>query len=598
MNELKYPFNSKYILKYRRAIKRTLLENNTQRIKIRIAVLGGSTTSDVVSSLELFLLDSGFEPIFYQSEYNRFWEDAVFGNDELTKFQPDLFYIHTTHRNINFPDKLLTGDEINSAVDAEFSRFKQMWVSLAEKFACPIIQNNFELPLFRHFGNADCSNVNGKAYFISRMNLLTADFSQHNNGFYINDINYLSSCIGLEKWYDCDAWYMYKYAMRLDVIPELSYSIASIIKSIYGKTKKVLALDFDNTLWGGVIGDIGQAGIELGQETPVAQSFSDFQEFLKGYTKLGILLTGVSKNDEENAIEGLRHPNSLLHPEDFAGIKANWERKDINIAALADELNLLTESFVFVDDNPAECHIVSSQLPNTEVIKFESVSEAMYTLSRSGYFEVTHLSDDDLKRNSMYRANRERTEQAAAFSDYSDYLRSLKMQAIIADFEPIELNRITQLTNKSNQFNLTTRRYTAEQIEEVFLDKSYVRLCGKLRDRFGDNGIVSVLIGKISDDTLNIELWLMSCRVLKRNMEFAMLDTLVERCKSSGISTVIGNYCRTPKNGMVADLYEKFGFTKLSDNFNGDTAWKLNISEYNLLNDTIHVNEKEITYNE
>ncbi|MDE5619309.1 MAG: HAD-IIIC family phosphatase [Ruminococcus sp.] len=598
MKELIFPFESKTILRKRRAIKKQLLADGSARIKKKIAVLGGSTTDDVVSAMELFLLNFGIEPEFYQSEYNKFYEDAVFGSPELDSFSPDIIYIHTTSRNLTMlPESPSESPEqIQERLDGQFEYFKQMWINLVKKFSCPIIQNNFELPLFRHSGNYDGWGYSGTGAFINRMNVMFSDYARNNNGFYINDINYLSSVIGLTKWHDPDAWFLYKYAVRAEVIPDLAYSVACIIKSVYGKNQKVIDLDLDNTLWGGVIGDDGQEGIEIGPETAVGQSFSEFQTFLKGYKNYGVLLAVCSKNDEENALLGLNHPSSVLRPDDFVSVKANWDNKDHNIEQSANEIGLLAESFVFVDDNPAECAIVEAQLPNVSVVNITSVSDAMYQLSRSGFFEITSLSKDDLHRSEMYAANARRTAQQKSFTNYTDYLLSLNMKAGITDFLPVYLQRITQLTNKSNQFNVTTRRYSGSEMAEVAKSPDHIRLCGQLSDKFGDNGVVSVVIGRCENTTLHIELWLMSCRVLKRDMELAMLDELVKKCRERGIDKIMGYYYRTPKNNMVSELFGSFGFTPESKNENGDSVWSLDITSYTNKNHVIKVNEKEFSH--
>lgn len=592
MKELCYPFDGKYIRKNRKKIKKQLLADGSVRIRKKIAVLGGSTADDVVFALELFLLNSGIEPEFYISEYNKFYEDAVFGSPELDSFSPDIIYIHTTSRNLTMlPDNTTEAPEqIEERLNAQFELFKQVWIKLVQKFSCPIIQNNFELPLCRQSGNYDGWGYYGKSAFISRLNVMLSDYARKNNGFYINDISYLSAACGLEKWHDAEAWYLYKYAMSLDVIPDLAYSIACIVKSIYGKNKKVIDLDLDNTLWGGVIGDDGQEGIEIGQETALGQSYSEFQSFIKEYKNYGVLLAVCSKNEEENALLGLKHPETILKTNDFVCIKANWDSKDRNIEQSATELNLLPESFVFVDDNPAECAIVESQLPSVSVINLTSVGDAMYKLSRSGFFEITSISADDLKRNEMYAANAMRAAQQKSFESYEDYLLSLDMKAVIEDFKPVYLQRITQLTNKSNQFNLTTKRYSDKDMEAVCASTEHIRLYGKLEDKFGDNGIVSVVIGKCQGDTLHVELWLMSCRVLKRDMELAMLDELAAQCKQRGISRIIGYYYKTPKNNMVSELYGTFGFELVEKSDNGDSVWSLDISDYENKNHVIKIN--------
>ncbi len=595
MKELCFPFDSQKILRRRPALKKQLLSDGTVRIKKKIAVLGGSTTDHIVATLELFLLNFGIEPDFYQSEYNKFYEDAVFGNPELESFAPDVIYIHTTSRNLTrLPaSPSIKHEQIENDLNEQFAYFRQVWESLMEQFNCPVIQNNFELPLFRHTGSYDCWGNTGHSAFIERLNVMLSDYARSVKGLYIHDINYLSAVCGLTNWHDTEAWYLYKYAMSTSVIPDLAYSLACIIKSLYGKNHKVIDLDLDNTIWGGVIGDDGQDGIEIGPETAVGQSFSEFQSFIRGYKDYGVLLAICSKNDEKNALSGLEHPSSVLKKTDFVSIKANWEPKDRNIAESANELNLGTDSFIFIDDNPAECAIVEGQLPMVQTINLSTVHDAMYKLTRGGYFEVTSVSDDDLRRSEMYAANVQRATQMKSFGSYEDYLTSLEINAVISGFKPVYIQRITQLTNKSNQFNLTTRRYTENEIQEVSQSSDHICLCGKLIDKFGDNGIVSVVIGRIESDTLHMELWLMSCRVLKRDMEFAMLDELVRYAKNKSIRTIKGYYYRTPKNSMVAELYGTLGFTPDEKHENGDSVWYLDLEGYKNKNKVIKILEKE-----
>ncbi len=598
MKELDYPFDSEYILKKRRSIKKQLLADGSQRIKKNIAVLGGSTTNDIISMLELFLLNYGIEPSFYQSEFGQYWQDAMFGNPELDGFKPDFIFIHTTNRNITeFNEGCMTASaaETDEALERQYSHFSRMWDNLFEKFHCPIIQNNMELPFYRLLGNKDSSDIHGKSNFISRLNMKFYEYAQTHENFFIHDINYLSASYGLEKWSQPFYWYMYKYALSVSAIPEFSYNLANIIKSILGKNKKAFALDLDNTLWGGVIGDDGQEGIEIGNETSMSQAYSEFQKYIKAHKNLGVILSVCSKNDEENAILGLKHPDSILSPDDFISIKANWNTKDSNISEIASDINILTDSIVFIDDNPAEREIVKSQLPGVLAPDIKNVESYIQIIDKAGYFEVTSFSEDDIKRNEMYKKNAERAVQQKQFSNYNDYLKSLEMVAVIDDFDPIYLQRIVQLTNKSNQFNLTTKRYTQAEMEEVFHSDNYIRLYGKLTDKFGDNGVVSVVIGKKENSSLHIDLWLMSCRVLKRDMEFAMLDELVKECLKNNISEIFGYYYKTAKNNMVKDLFASFGFEKINAAENGDSVWKLNTADYTPSNHVIKVIKNNLT---
>lgn len=579
MKELEYPFDVNLIFEKKKKLKRTLLCNSDFFLEKNIAILGGSTTGEIKNILELFLINYGIKPSFYESEYNKYYEDAVFPNPQLEEFKPDIIYIHTTNRNIQrFP--VIADDEksVDLLLEQEVLKYESIWEKLAEKYHCSIIQNNFEMPLYRLMGNKDASDIHGAVNFLTRLNMRFYEYAQTHDNFYICDINYISADYGLKEWADPFYFYLYKYALNIKAIPYLAFNVANIIKSILGKNKKGFVLDLDNTLWGGIIGEDGVDNIKLGPEEAGGQVYLEFQRYIKAHKQLGVLLCIDSKNDYENALEGLRHTNSELSPEDFAEIRANWEAKDKNFEDIAKTLDILPESLVFIDDNPAERYIVREQIPGAAVPEIEESHQYIKNIDRNGYFEVTTLSKDDCMRNEMYRENAERKQFQALFSDYGGYLASLDMKAEIKEFEPVYMARISQLTNKSNQFNLTTKRYTQAEIEKLAADKEYITLYGKLEDRFGDNGVVSVIIGHKNSEICNIELWLMSCRVLKRDMEYAMMDKLVHKCKECGIKEIHGFYYPTAKNLMVKEFYSQLGFEKVADD-NGSTEWAYRIPD-------------------
>ncbi len=594
MKELEYPFDPEWILKKKKALKRELLQNTQQTfLEKKIAILGGSTTRDIRDILELFLLNYGIRPCFYESEYNQYYADGMFPNPALEEFHPDILYIHTSNRNIEqYPSLEDDRTLVTQKLQAEYERFRALWEHLHAVYGCPVIQNNFEPPLYRLLGNRDASDHRGRWNYIQRLNQMFYEYADTHQDFYIHDICYEAADYGLERWSDPFYWNMYKYAMCVPAIPYTAFQLARIIKSIFGRNKKVLNLDLDNTLWGGVIGDDGPENIEIGQETSLGQTYAEFQDYLKQHKKLGVLLSVNSKNNEETALSGLERADSVLKREDFVAFRANWEPKSHNLYATAEELKLLPESFVFVDDNPAEREIVRQEVPGAAVPEITKVEEYIRVLDRSGFFEVTNFSEDDLKRNEMYLANEQRNRMQKNFVDYGDYLRSLEMKAQIGAFDPAYFSRIAQLTNKSNQFNLTTHRYSQSEIEQIAADPQYLTLCGRLEDKFGDNGVVSIVIGRKEKDVLHIELWLMSCRVLKRGMEYAMMDTLVKQCRDYGIRQIYGYFYPTAKNAMVKDFYALQGFEKLEEDADGNAKWSFRIPEqYTLKNQVITVME-------
>ena len=576
-----YPLDTEQLLRKKRRIRRELLAQNPHPLHKKIAILGGSTTNEVADQLGLFLLNYGIEAEFYQSEYGQYWQDAMFGTPELDEFKPDVIYIHTNWRNVeHFPTTADTPAQVDELLEAEYTRFETMWQALAQKFGCPVIQNNFDRPNYRLMGNRDVWDVRGRTNFLSRLNQKFYAYAFAHEDFYINDLDYLASDYGLTAWGDAFFWHMYKYAMCLDAIPSLANSLANIIKSLYGRNKKALVLDLDNTLWGGVVGDDGVDGIAVGPEVPEGQVYAEFQSYCKALKSIGVVLAVDSKNDEENALAGLNHPDGVLRPDDFVAIKANWDPKDQNLKAIADELNLGADSFVFADDNPAERAIVAAQVPGVETPVLDGAENYIKTLDHGGYFEVTTLSGEDLKKTELYHANAQRRRAQAAFADYGAYLDSLEMTATIRGFEPLYIQRIAQLTNKSNQFNLTTLRCSEDDIRGMAENPAWLCLYGKLVDKFGDNGVVTVVAGQSEGETLHLRLWLMSCRVLKRGMEDAMMDAVVADAAARGIKTIRGYYYPTAKNGMVKEFYAGMGFAKTAEDADGNTTWELAVEGY------------------
>ena len=589
MTHLEYPLDVNKILRKKKSIKKDLLINGNF-IEKNIAILGGSTTSEIKNILDLFLLKNGIKPKFYESEYNKYYEDALFGSDELDEFSPDIIYIHTTNQNIiKYPESKDTSEDMATLLSNEIQKYKSIWNSLS-KFDCAIIQNNFDYTEDRSLGNLDCYDIHGKTYFINKLNDEFSFNAREIKNLYINDINYLSSYIGLRHWFDRTLWYQAKYAVSMESIPELAFNISKIITSVCGKSKKCLVLDLDNTCWGGVIGDDGLDRIHIGTETAVAESYTVFQKYTKELKDRGITLAICSKNDFENAKEGFKHPESILKFDDFTSFKANWNPKNHNILDIAKSINIGIDSLVFIDDNPVERGIVLSQVPSVSVPDVGSdVIEFMAHIDRNGYFEPISLSNDDMNRAQYYKNNKKRANNQTTFLSYDEFLVSLDMTAEIKSFSSVYLERITQLTNKTNQFNLTTKRYTTGEINTIAASNEYIKIYGKLTDKYGNNGLIAISIGRVENKSCHLDLWLMSCRALKRDMEFAMLDELVSKCKDQNVFEIIGYYYKSAKNSMVSDLYEKFGFNLLKKNDEG-TVWKLNILNYKNKNKTIKVN--------
>ncbi len=536
--------------------------------------------------------------MFYQSEYGRYYEDAVQDPQAVIDFKPDLVVIHTSYLNIrNFPPVGCSETEFNEHVEAEVRTRVEMWDSLEQNLGCQIVQNNFECPPYAALGNLDAAAFGGRTRFVMQLNVALAQEASHRPTVILQDAWSLCARVGLYKWFDWNRYWNYKLLLTPEANLEVARSLAAIIRALYGKSRKVLVLDLDNTLWGGVIGDDGVDRIQIGRETPVAESYTAFQEYCLSLRNRGVLLAVCSKNTESIARSGFEHPSSVLRLEHFSAFKANWEPKHENIQKIADELNLGVDSFVFVDDNPAERMIVQSQLPQVAVPDVGTeVSQFAEFIDRGRYFEAVSLSGEDLQRAALYADNSRRVEQQQKFANYGEYLDSLEMTAEIDGFALVYLERIAQLTNKTNQFNLTTKRYTLAEIEAIARDADCIALYGRLRDRFGDNGLISIVVGcRDHGDELHMDLWLMSCRVLKRDMEVAMLDALADRAQAAGVKAIVGYYLPTVKNGMVEDFYRKLGFEPYEGSQRtlppNATAWRLDLAGYKRKNKHIHVME-------
>ncbi len=580
---LTVPFDNSVLLRKQQKLKRELrARDDVSYIDKRVAVLGGSTTSIIKDQLELFLLANGIWPSFYESEYNKYYEDAVFPCPALDEFRPEIIILFTS--SVNIVNRPALGDDeaaVREKLIAEMRRFETVWAALLSRYEAIIIQNNMELPVESSLGNLEAVLPIGIRRYIGALNERFADYAAAQEGFYLHDLAALAARIGLERWHSPFQYHAYKFAMNYDVMPDVAKSLANIILALLGKTKKCLVLDLDNTLWGGVVGDDGVCGLALGHETAEGEAYLAFQSYIKRLKDRGVLLAVCSKNEEDAARSGFSHPDSVLRLKDFVAFKANWKPKDVNIREIAKELNIGLDSLVFVDDNPAERQLVRDSLPEVVVPEIDSrdICAAIRIVEEAGWFEPIAISADDLRRSDIYRENRGRQVLKESATSYEEYLASLDMKAEIAPFREIYYDRIAQLTNKTNQFNLTTKRMTLADIRQIAKSEEHIALYGRLTDKFGDNGLVSVVVGEKRGKEIHLILWLMSCRVLGRGMEQAMLDAVVENAAKAGMKTVVGYYFPTAKNKMVADFYRDFGFTVREENDSG-MVWEMQVAGY------------------
>jgi FkbH-like protein len=397
----------------------------------------------------------------------------------------------------------------------------------------------------------------------------------------ILDVNALASLVGHAAWSAGRYWYAAKYPFATAMIPLYADNIMRIIAAQMGRSRRVLVLDLDNTMWGGIVGDDGIEGLALGNGSALGEAHSALQRMALSLKERGIILCVSSKNDEAIALDAFRnHPEMILKEEDIVAFRVNWEDKAANIKTIADAIDLGLDSFVFLDDNPAERKRVRDALSSVAVPELpEDPSHWLAVFQTAGYFEQAGFSKEDQLRAGFYKSNALRAAQMERIGDHDEYLRSLGMTLSIAPFDNTGRKRIAQLISKSNQFNLTTRRYSETEIAAMQSNSDVFTLQARLEDIFGDNGMISAVICRQAGPCWEVDTWIMSCRVLGRRVEETLLQYLVEQARLRGITEIIGRYIPTAKNGLVRDHFSRLGFVQI-DSRNEETTWRLSISSY------------------
>jgi FkbH-like protein len=453
----------------------------------------------------------------------------------------------------------------------ELEKWTTLWRSARQRCKARIVQHNFAIPPEQPFGHLG-ARLEGSRYAMTQaLNLRLGAAAGEDAA--IVDCERLSAMIGKLRWFDSKYWHLAKQAVSLEALPLLARHTAAVIAASLGLSKKCIVLDLDNTLWGGVIGEDGLAGIKLGG-SPAGEAHVAFQEHLLKLKDKGLLLAVCSKNNDADAKEPfLKHPEMRIKLDDIACFMANWETKPRNLRQIASTLNIGIDSLVFVDDNPAERTIVRQLVPEVEVITLPAdPSGYIRALESCLLLETPSFTEEDRLRTAQYRGRAAIAELEASAASIEEFYRSLAMSAVVKPFDSIDLPRIAQLLGKTNQFNLTTRRHGVPQLQAFMANPDCVHLSLRLRDRFADHGLVSLAIALKRDDALDIETWLMSCRVIGRTVEAELLKHLCLHAQRLGCHKLTGTYIPTAKNGMVKDIYARFGFDKTGDD-NGVTRW-------------------------
>ncbi len=541
---------------------------------IKLAFLGSSTLSHLLPGIRLGGLRRGFLFDIYVGPYGLYRQELSDPNSALYRFRPDVVCFA-------FDAQHLAGGE-NASVEAAMANLRQCWQLAQGSLGCRAVLQQTLLPRFPTLlGNNETRLPTSPAAIVSQINQeIRANAAKE--GVHLLSVDTWAAEDGLANWFDSSLWYQAKEEIHPRASVLYGDQVGRLIAALWGRSSKCLVLDLDNTLWGGVIGDDGLEGIVLGQGSPAGEAFVAFQRYAKQLSERGVILAICSKNDEANALEPFeKHPEMVLRRQDIACYVANWTDKAANIRAIAERLNIGLDSLVFVDDNPAERRLVRSELPMVSVPELpEDPAEYARTLADAGYFEAVDLTAEDRERTELYRANALREAAKSSSTDIGAFLDGLHMELHANSFDTPGLKRIAQLVNKTNQFNLTTKRYTEADVLGIMANENAATMQLRLTDIHGDNGVIGLVVGYKRGDALEIDTWLMSCRVLGRGVEEATLNLLVERATEMGCNTLLGEYRPTAKNGMVREHYRQLGFTLVEDAGDGITRWELPLTAF------------------
>ena len=532
--------------------------------KVRLAVLGSSTLAHLLPAIRVAGLRRGIWIDAYENDYGQYLQELSDSGSALHDFQPTavLLALDAYHMTAGVTAGM-DAEAAEAALEEMKGRIAEAWRLARDAFRCPVMQQAIlpvHLPLL---GNNEHRLPGSRAWFLTRLNQAIRAMAEP-EGVDILAVDDRAARDGIGKWHDPALWHRSKQEVTPTAAPLYGDLAARWLAAKQGRSFKCLVMDLDNTLWGGVIGDDGLEGIALGQGSPLGEAYAAFQDYARELSRRGVILAVCSKNDEANALEPFeKHPDMVLKRGDIASFVANWQNKADNIRAIAQELNIGLDALCFIDDNPFERNLVRRELPMVAVPEVsDDPTGYPLALADGGYFEGLAVTGEDRERTSQYQGNKAREALKAAVTDLPSYLRGLEMQLISKPFDMIGLQRIVQLINKSNQFNLTTRRYTDGDVVAVMADPDAFGLQLRLTDRFGDNGIIAIVIGRLlPDKDLYIDTWLMSCRVLGRQVEPTTLNLIAQEALKLGAKRLVGEYIPTRKNGMVKDHYSRLGFT-------------------------------------
>jgi FkbH-like protein len=544
------------------------------RRRVRAWLCGTYTVAQLAPLLRLCALRQGIWLDLGEGGYDQHSQEILDDASPLYAHDPEVVIIATHADALALPALSETPAEV---VSQETSRWVAQWRALSER-GIRVVMHNFAEPADSALGHLAARLCGSREAMLAAINRGLGEAA--GPGVSLVDCERLSGAVGKRRWFDPRYWRTSKLAVSLDAHPALARHTVAVLAAALGLSRKCVVVDLDNTLWGGVVGEDGVDRLRLGAGDPVGEAFCAFQGYLKDLKARGVLLAACSKNERRDAEDVFRkRPEMVLSLEDFAAFVANWEPKDRNIRRIAQTLNLGLDALAFVDDNPAERGLVRESLPEVEVVPMPAdPCYFVQAVADSLLFEAASVTAEDAARTETYRANAAASALRESATTLEDYLRSLAMQAVVAPIEESSLPRAAQLIGKTNQFNLTGRRHSEARLRQLIAEPGSLHFTLRLRDRFADHGLVGLIIGRRSGEELEIDSFLLSCRVIGRNAEAVLLDALRRAAQAAGYPRLRGVFTPSARNAQVADLYPRFGFVQGPADAEA-TTWRFDLGE-------------------
>jgi FkbH-like protein len=562
---------------------RVLDEHRGDLRPIRVALLASFTIGPLVPFLQVEAARLGFDADVYVGPFNAIHQELLDPQSGCARHRPDMVFITQMLGDVcpalNDDYLAQTPDGVDRLIDETVAACVNTIRAYRERSSATVILSNFGIPTAPVLGIFEAMADGSQTSAIRRLNTRLVESARSLPGLYVEDVDRLAAQVGQSRWYDMRMWCLARAPLSGHALPVLAASHAAFLNAAFGAPRKCLVVDLDNTLWGGVLGEQGIDGIALGQTYP-GNAFRRFQQALLALSRRGMLLAINSKNHQDEALEALRvHPDMVLRPHHFSAIQINWQEKADNMLAIADALAIGVDSLVFFDDSPAEC--AAMRLLRPEILTIQAPKDVIDypgALVRSGAFERLSITAEDGRRAGMYRDEVRRQQHRASAASVGEFLESLQMAAEIRPVDRFSLPRAVELTQKTNQFNLTTRRYAAAEIAAAAKAGDRAAFSLRLFDRFGDHGIVGLAIVRVDRNAADIETFLISCRIIGRSAETALLSFLVGWARTRSLERIEGEFVPTRKNAPAADFYARHGFSPAGETRSG-TRWRLSTAD-------------------